>query len=83
MDFQQIIQKLENNFSHDDIGDWEGEEKPATRQLNWFTLMTPRPDYINYVTSNRQITDLAVGHTQLIRQLNSKLGQQFQSYAIS
>lgn len=30
--------KAENNFSYDDIGDWEGEEEFATRQLNWIML---------------------------------------------
>lgn len=27
-----------NNFSHDDIGDWAGEEEQATQQLNWVML---------------------------------------------
>ncbi|MCI0507485.1 MAG: hypothetical protein L0Z73_15430 [Gammaproteobacteria bacterium] len=27
-----------NNFSHDDIGDWAGEEERATQQLNWIML---------------------------------------------
>jgi hypothetical protein len=27
-----------NNFTHDDIGDWAGEEEEATQQLNWIML---------------------------------------------
>jgi len=41
--------KAENNFSHDDIGDWEGEEELATQQLNWImlTLETTFQDMIS------------------------------------
>ena len=29
----------ENNFSYDDVGDWDGEEELAIQNLNWIMLM--------------------------------------------
>ena len=29
----------ENNFSYDDVGDWDGEEELAIHNLNWIMLM--------------------------------------------
>lgn len=45
-----------NNFSHDDIGDWAGEEELATKQLNW--IMSTLETTLEELTYNTIITSL-------------------------